>query len=143
MSETNSPIPQGRNGERLPLQPTVLIVDDNVQNAELLDAFLEVLPVKVLRACDGIEALEMVDQHHPDLILLDVMMPRMSGFQVCRRLKTNAATKDIPILMVTALNEPGDIETARESGTDDFVSKPVNRSELLTHVRRLLGSEGW
>jgi CheY-like chemotaxis protein len=115
-----------------------MIVDDNVQNVELLQAFLEALPVKIVTANDGVEALEKVEQHNPDLILLDIMMPRMSGFQVCRTLKGNAKTRDIQILMVTALNELGDIEQASECGTDDFVSKPVNKFELLTRVKSLL-----
>jgi two-component system cell cycle response regulator len=119
-------------------QSMVLIVDDNPQNVELLQAFLESLPVKIVTAGDGIEALEKVEQHHPDLILLDIMMPRMSGFQVCRKLKGDPKTRDIQVLMVTALNELGDIEQASESGTDDFVSKPVNKFELLTRVKSLL-----
>jgi len=119
-------------------QSTVMIVDDNQQNVELLQAFLESLPVKIVTAADGVEALEKVTQHHPDLILLDIMMPRMSGFQVCRRLKGDPRTRDIQILMVTALNELGDIEQASECGTDDFVSKPVNKFELLTRVKSLL-----
>ena len=126
------------NSESFLPQSTVMIVDDNVQNVELLQAFLEALPVKIVTANDGVEALEKVDQHNPDLILLDIMMPRMSGFQVCRTLKGNAKTRDIQILMVTALNELGDIEQASECGTDDFVSKPVNKFELLTRVKSLL-----
>src|SRR5687767_10714798 len=93
------------NNESFLPQSTVLIVDDNVQNVELLQAFLEALPVKLVTAFDGVEALEKVQQHNPDLILLDIMMPRMSGFQVCRKLKGDPNTKDIQILMVTALNE--------------------------------------
>jgi len=119
-------------------ESTVLIVDDNPQNVELLHAFLESLPVKLVSAVDGIDALEKVAQHNPDLILLDVMMPKMSGFQVCRKLKADPQTRDIQILMVTALNELGDIEQASECGTDDFVSKPVNKLELLTRVKSLL-----
>src|SRR6185312_6528854 len=95
-------------------QSTVLIVDDNAQNIELLQAFLESLPVKIVTAIDGVDALEKVAEHNPDLILLDVMMPRMSGFQVCRKLKGDPQTRDIQILMVTALNELGDIEQASE-----------------------------
>lgn len=117
---------------------TILIVDDNAQNVELLQAFLESLPVKIVTASDGVEALEKVAEHNPDLILLDIMMPRMSGFQVCRKIKSDPATKDIQVLMVTALNELGDIEQASECGTDDFVSKPVNKFELLTRVKSLL-----
>jgi len=119
-------------------QSTVLIVDDNPQNVELLQAFLESLPVKIVTAADGVEALEKVSQHNPDLILLDIMMPRMSGFQVCKKLKSDPKTKDIQILMVTALNELGDIEQATECGTDDFVSKPINKFELVTRVKSLL-----
>jgi len=126
------------NNESFPPQPTVLVVDDNPQNVELLQAFLEALPVKLITAIDGVDALQKVKQYNPDLILLDVMMPRMSGFQVCRRLKSDPATRDIQILMVTALNEPGDIEQATECGTDDFVSKPVTKFELLARVRSLL-----
>ncbi len=119
-------------------QSVVLVVDDNLQNVELLQAFLESLPVRIVTAADGIEALEQVKLHNPDLILLDIMMPRMSGFQVCKKLKTDPATRDIQILMVTALNELGDIEQATDCGTDDFVSKPVNKFELLTRVKSLL-----
>src|SRR5687768_10197688 len=132
-----APAPLPNNESFLP-QSTVLIVDDNAQNVELLQAFLEALPVKLVTAYDGIEALEKVREHNPDLILLDIMMPRMSGFGVCERLKKDPATKDIQILMVTALNELGDIERASEVGTDDFVSKPVNKFELLTRVKSLL-----
>lgn len=134
---TTSPQNSAVNGAELP-QSTVLIVDDNPQNVELLLAFLEPLPVRLVTAVDGIDALEKVREHNPDLILLDIMMPRMSGFQVCRTIKGDPKTKDIQVLMVTALNELGDIEQASECGTDDFVSKPVNKFELLTRVKSLL-----
>src|SRR5438067_7606506 len=107
------------NNETFLPQSTILIVDDNPQNIELLQAFLESLPVRIVTAVDGVDALEKVQQHNPDLILLDIMMPRMSGFQVCRKLKGDQKTRDIQILMVTALNELGDIEQASECGTDD------------------------
>jgi two-component system alkaline phosphatase synthesis response regulator PhoP len=126
------------NAESFMPQSTVLIVDDNPQNVELLIAFLESMPVKLVTAVDGVDALEKVAEHNPDLILLDIMMPRMSGYQVCRKLKGDPKTRDIQILMVTALNELGDIEQASECGTDDFVSKPVNKLELLTRVKSLL-----
>jgi len=137
MTESN-PAPATESAESFLPQSTVLLVDDNVQNLELLQAFLESLPVNLVTAIDGIDALEKVAEHKPDLILLDVMMPRMSGFQVCKRLKSDPNTRDIQILMVTALNELGDIEQANECGTDDFVSKPVNKLELLTRVKSLL-----
>ncbi|MGN6726033.1 MAG: response regulator [Tepidisphaeraceae bacterium] len=138
MTESNAPEPAVANNESFLPNSTVLIVDDNKQNVELLAAFLESLPVKLVMAYDGVEALEQVREHNPDLILLDVMMPRMSGFQVCRKLKSDETTRDIQVLMVTALNELGDIEQAAECGTDDFVSKPVNKFELLTRVKSLL-----
>jgi len=122
-------------------QSTILIVDDNVQNVELLQAYLESLPCQIITAADGIEALGYVDDPDgpiPDLILLDVMMPRMSGFEVCRKLKDDPSTRSIPIMMVTALNELGDIERGVESGTDDFLTKPVNKLELITRVKSLL-----
>lgn len=117
---------------------TVMIVDDNPQNVELLQAFLESLPVRIVTASDGIEALDKIAQHNPDLVLLDIMMPRMSGFQVCRKLKGDPKTRDVQVLMVTALNELGDIEQANDCGTDDFISKPVNKFELITRVKSLL-----
>src|SRR5579862_5387902 len=138
MTETDPALAKETATETFLPQSTVLIVDDNPQNVELLQAFLESLPVKIVTATDGVEALQKVADHSPDLILLDIMMPHMSGFQVCKKLKADAKTRDIQILMVTALNELGDIETATECGTDDFVSKPVNKFELLTRVKSLL-----
>ena len=117
---------------------TVLVVDDNVQNRELLAVYLESIPVRVQAVGDGVEALDLIAAEPPDLILLDIMMPKMSGFEVCRKLKTDPATREIPVIMVTALRELGDIERAVESGTDDFLSKPVSRVELVTRVRNLL-----
>ena len=116
----------------------ILVVDDNAQNLELIVAYLETLGCGISTAADGLEAIEKVSQENPDLILLDIMMPRMSGFEVCRKLKSNPETRDIPIIMVTALHELGDIERGVESGTDDFITKPVNRLELLTRVKSLL-----
>jgi len=120
---------------------TILIVDDNLQNVELLQAYLEGLSCKTVTACDGVEAMkffEMSPATMPDLVLLDVMMPRMSGFEVCRKLKDDPVTRSIPVMMVTALNELGDIERGVECGIDDFLTKPVNKLELVTRVRSLL-----
>ena len=117
---------------------TVLIADDTEQNVELLQAYLDELGCRVVTAADGQETLDRVAEAKPDLILLDIMMPRLSGFEVCRKLKGNPATRDIPICMVTALTEEGDIEKAVDAGTDDFLSKPINKWELLTRVRSLL-----
>lgn len=118
--------------------PIVLVVDDNQQNLELLQAYLEDMDCETVPAKDGLEALEIIGRGAPDLILLDVMMPRMSGFEVCKRIKNDPQTRDIPVIMVTALNEFGDIERGIDSGTDDFISKPVNKLELLTRVKTML-----
>ena len=116
----------------------ILVVDDNEQNLELLVAYLETLGCPVATAVDGVDALDKVAAEKPDLILLDIMMPRMSGFEVCRKIKSDPTTRDIPVIMVTALNELTDIERGVESGTDDFITKPVNRLELTTRVKSLL-----
>ncbi len=119
-------------------QARIMVVDDNEQNLELLQAYLEDFNCETIPAYDGQEALNVVNKQMPDLILLDIMMPKMSGFEVCRRLKGSPKTKNIPIIMVTALNEFGDIERAVEAGTDDFISKPINKIELLTRVKTML-----
>jgi two-component system cell cycle response regulator len=117
---------------------TLLLVDDNQQNLELMQAWLEPLGCALEVAHDGVEALEVAARRCPDLVLLDVMMPRMSGFEACRRLKDASATRDTVVIMVTALNEVGDFERAVECGCDDFLTKPVNKLELTTRVKSLL-----
>jgi two-component system, OmpR family, alkaline phosphatase synthesis response regulator PhoP len=119
-------------------QANILLVDDNLQNLELMQAYLESLPCRLRTARDGIEAVRMIDDEIPDLVLLDVMMPRMSGFEVCQKIKANPTTRDVVVIMVTALHEVGDFERAVECGTNDFITKPVNKLELLTRVRSLL-----
>ncbi len=117
---------------------TVLIADDNPQIVELLEAYLDPLGVNVITARDGQETLEQVERHQPDLLLLDIMMSRRSGYEVCRILKEDPAYRDMPIIMVTALNEPADMERARELGAECFLTKPVNKNELLERVQNLL-----
>lgn len=116
----------------------ILIVDDNQANCELLDAYLAEVECDIAFAADGKEALAKIDSFRPDLILLDVMMPKLSGFEVCKRIKQDPALQRIMVLMVTALNELGDIERAVEAGTNDFLSKPINKLELLKRVENLL-----
>lgn len=116
----------------------ILIADDNATNVELLEVYLAEVDSEVAIAVDGRDTLEKVTEFEPDLILLDVMMPKLSGFEVCKKLKSDPATRDIMVLMVTALNEQGDIERAVNSGCDDFLSKPINKLELLKRVETLL-----
>ena len=116
----------------------VLIADDNPTNVELLEAYLSGVDCEMAVAVDGRDTLDQVQTFRPDLILLDIMMPKLSGFEVCEILKRDPATKDIMVLMVTALNESGDIERAVAAGCDDFLSKPVNKFELLKRVQIML-----
>ena len=116
----------------------ILIADDNPANCELLQAYLEEVDCQIELAIDGQDTLEKVESFQPDLILLDVMMPRLNGFEVCKQLKEDPQTSKIMILMVTALNEIGDIERAVGAGTDDFLSKPVNQVELVKRVENML-----
>jgi two-component system, OmpR family, alkaline phosphatase synthesis response regulator PhoP len=121
-----------------PRRSRVLIADDNEPNRELLEVYLAELDCEIATAVDGRDALDKVAAFQPDVILLDVMMPKLSGFEVCQRLKGDLATSPIMILMVTALGELGDIERAVEAGTDDFLSKPVNKVELVKRVENML-----
>jgi len=116
----------------------ILIADDNLQGVELLDAYLAELGCQVKAAYDGEQTLRVVNEWQPDLILLDIMMPRISGFEVCKRVRANPKTRDTAILMVTALDQPSDIDRAVEVGTDDFLTKPINKQELLLRVRSVL-----
>ena len=118
----------------------VLIADDNPQGLELLEAYLIDTDYDIETAADGEETLRKVNAWRPDLILLDVMMPKISGFEVCKRLKSDSATRDTAVLMITALDQRTDWERAVDLGADDFLTKPINKSELLLRVRSLLKS---
>ncbi|MEJ2544377.1 MAG: response regulator [Calditrichaceae bacterium] len=118
--------------------PKVLIVDDNKENIDLIAYFLKPQNYQILTALDGFEALEIVERDEPDIILLDIMLPKMDGFQVCERIKKGRKTQFIPIIMITALKELKDKIRSLEVGADDFISKPFENVELLTRVKSLL-----
>ena len=116
----------------------ILIADDNQANSELLEAYLVDVDCDLEFAVDGKDTLDKVVSFEPDLILLDIMMPKLSGFEVCQQVKSNPRTRTIMILMITALNELGDIERAVAAGTDDFLCKPVNKLALVRRVEHML-----
>jgi two-component system alkaline phosphatase synthesis response regulator PhoP len=120
--------------------PRILIADDNQLNAELLDAHLDGSGFDTKLVYNGEDAIVAAREWKPDLILLDVMMPKLSGFEVCRRLRADPATKGVSILMVTALDQATDVETAVDAGTDDFITKPINKAELRLRVDAMLVS---
>jgi DNA-binding NarL/FixJ family response regulator len=118
-------------------QPVILVVDDTPANIKLLDAILAPRGYTVVPAGSGAEALTQVAASPPDLILLDIVMPGMDGYEVCRRLRDNPATSVLPVVMITASGEQEKIK-AIEAGADDFVPKPFNQAELLARIRSLL-----
>jgi DNA-binding response OmpR family regulator len=116
----------------------ILITEDNPQGAELLEAFLSETSHETRVAANGEDALRVVREWKPDLVLLDIMMPRLSGYEVCRAIRSDAATRNIGVIMVTALDQHADIDRAVDVGTDDFLTKPIHKAELLLRVRALL-----
>ena len=120
--------------------PRVLVAEDNPEGLELLEAYLSETDYEIQTVTDGEETLRKVRQWHPDLLLLDVMMPKISGFEVCKQIKADPATRDIVVLMVTALDQPSDIDRAVAAGTNDFFTKPINKTELLRRVHAAMHS---
>jgi len=119
-------------------KPVILIVDDQPQNIELLEAYLVSQGYEIIKATSGEEALEKLAGNQIKLILLDVMMPGIDGFEVTRRVRQDDALRLLPIILVTALREPEDRVKGIEAGCDDFLSKPVDKIELIVRIRSLL-----
>ncbi|HEV2038731.1 MAG TPA: response regulator [Casimicrobiaceae bacterium] len=118
--------------------PRILIVDDNPTNVKVLQTRLAAEGYEVLTAADGEEGLAAARQHTPDLILLDVMMPKLDGFEVCRRLRADAAFPFTPIIMVTAMADSKDVIAGLEAGGDEYLTKPVDHAALAARVRSML-----
>lgn len=118
----------------------ILIADDNTHGVELLEAYLSNTDWQIRTAMNGEEALKSIQDWLPDVVLLDVMMPRLSGFEVCKRLRSDTRTHGIGVIMITALDQTSDIDRAVEAGTDDFLTKPINQAELLLRITALLKS---
>ncbi|HYJ16430.1 MAG TPA: adenylate/guanylate cyclase domain-containing protein [Candidatus Limnocylindria bacterium] len=118
--------------------PKILAVDDNIQNLELLTRALSAAKYEVITAGDGASALQLIDDGAVDLVLLDVMMPGMSGYEVCEKIRANDATRLLPVVMLTALHDVSHRIQGIAAGADDFLTKPFNREELLTRVKSLL-----
>lgn len=126
-----------KDGENMN-KPKILIADDIKQNVKLLRVILTASEYDVVEAYDGEEALAKARDEHPDLILLDVMMPKVTGYEVCQKLRADEITKHIPVIMITALHEMDDRIKGIEAGADDFISKPFNKAELLARIKSLL-----
>jgi putative two-component system response regulator len=118
--------------------PRVLVVDDVNANRRLMEVYLAQLPCTVLLAADGEQALQLIEVDQPDLVLLDVQMPGLDGFEVCRRIKSAPDGHLLPVVMITALSNTDDRVQALEAGADDFMSKPIERSELVARARSAL-----
>ncbi len=118
-------------------KPYILVVDDNRITTKLLRRYLEANGYDAVEAYDGIECLEKVDEKHPDAIVLDVMMPRLDGYETVKRLKSNEETQHIPVVIVTALNDVANQLKSIEAGADDFLSKPIEEKLLIAKVKLL------
>jgi DNA-binding response OmpR family regulator len=118
----------------------ILIADDRPQGLELMEAYLSDTPYDIKTASNGEETLKLVREWKPEVILLDVMMPRISGFEVCQQLRSQPETANIGVIMITALDQATDVERGVTAGADDFLTKPINKTELILRIRSLLQS---
>jgi CheY-like chemotaxis protein len=116
----------------------ILLVDDSATTLMMEQMVLRGQAYQIVTARNGREAVEVAASERPDLILLDVVMPEMNGFEACRRIRQQEATRDVPIIMVTTKGEEQNVETGFESGCSDYITKPINGAELLTKIRSYL-----
>jgi two-component system cell cycle response regulator len=130
---------KARADERQTSGKTILVVDDEAMNRKLVEAILAAENSEIITAEDGVQALTCAAETPPDLILLDMMMPGMNGLEVLRKLKTNAVTAEIPVIMVTAMADRESVTQALDAGADECLSKPVNAAELVLQVKNMLG----
>jgi CheY-like chemotaxis protein len=121
--------------------PHILLVDDADLNLELISGYLQGFDLELETASNGTEAFEAIDRRQPDLVLLDVMMPGLDGFEICRRLKKQESTREVPVVLLTALDDESYRKRAEEAGADQFMAKPIHRDQLLATMRTLLYPE--
>jgi DNA-binding response OmpR family regulator len=118
----------------------ILVVDDEEQNLRFFEDVLKLENYSIAKARDGFEALDLFEKYQPDIVLLDLMMPRLNGYEVCTRLRQNSGAKNIPIIMLTGFDDPEAQAHARQLGVSDFLIKPIERSLLLSHIRAQLAT---
>jgi twitching motility two-component system response regulator PilH len=116
----------------------VLLVEDSQAEREYIAGILKNNGIKVIIACDGIEALEKIGKSSPDLVLLDIVMPRMNGYEVCRKLKSDPKTKSVPIVMYSLKKQEFDRYWGMKQGADAYLAKPVKENELISTIKHLL-----
>ncbi|AFZ55992.1 response regulator [Anabaena cylindrica FACHB-243] len=117
---------------------TVLIVEDSIAQREMITDLLKASGLTVAHACDGVEALEAIQSKPPDLVVLDIVMPRMNGYELCRRLKSDPKTQNVPVVMCSSKGEEFDRYWGMKQGADAYIAKPFQPTELVGTVKQLL-----